>query len=67
MRIKTQTLIAHVGCGTVDEMGCCVLCNLIRARLSAGLPEAGELKGSDAVPTLPESENKELLAPDDPQ
>lgn len=35
MKISTDKLIKHVGCGTVDDVGCCVLCELIRGRLSS--------------------------------
>lgn len=33
MKISDDKLIQHVGCGAVDDVGCCVFCDLIRARL----------------------------------
>ena len=47
-RIGIDKLIAHVGCGTVDDMGCCVLCELIRARLKS-LESAAKYDAVDPV------------------
>lgn len=43
-------LIEHVGCGTVDDMGCCVFCDQIRARLR-GMAQAEDAVDPSAAST----------------
>jgi hypothetical protein len=49
MKISLQKLIAHVGCGSVDDAGACVYCDLIRQHLRAQIGSGTEAppKNSD--------------------
>jgi hypothetical protein len=61
VRITDAQLIAHVGCGAVDDVGCCVFCELIRARLRRAVAKAGEAPKADAVRLSPDAENRERI------
>ena len=54
----TDTLVKHVGCGTVDDMNCCPLCALIRARLRDAAPR---VEGWRPIATAPKDGTRILL------